>query len=304
MVSTVRSCLNQVFNQSRTIPYAVGGLISFALANYFKNNLGYIASAVLFASSAVSYFNKKNVSNDTPLPLPRPIVNSPNSYTVDILRSPGAALKLLSQKAGVTEIQFISGNALPGNISSDVMKLLPKSVIRLDLSRCQPVQDLLPVIPTFSRNLQQLRVSARSPLASPSVFGALSRNCPTLKTLAIVQQKREGLPSRIDLDGMQNLTSLEQLTLSGFYITIYQVEKVPVNLKELRMSSEVDSFERAGAIRLVIKALKQKRPNLKVLDLEGFQWQPVLVTVAPIEPPDAHQYYREERPPLIRMVAK
>ncbi|HSW71988.1 MAG TPA: hypothetical protein VLG44_01080 [Chlamydiales bacterium] len=312
MVSTIRSSLNQVFNQSTAIPFAVGGLVSIALANHFKNNLGYIAAALLCTSSVVSYFNKKNVSNDTPQPLPQPIVNSTSSYTVDISRSPASALKLLSQRADVKEIQFISGNSLPGNISSDVTKFLPKGVYKLDLSRCQPVQELLAVVKTFPKDLQQLRVSAKAASPSSPVFSALSKTCPTLKKMDIVQQKRADHSSLMHLDGMQSLTSLVQITLRGFYITVDQVGKVPVNLKELRMSSEVVSHERAAGIRLAIKALKQQRPNLKVLDLEGYPWQPLLVTVAPtpiVPPPDVHHsighYSGEERPaPRERLVAK
>lgn len=266
--------INRVFNKSTVAPFAGAGLLStvMAIAGYYRSNFGFILPALLFASSAASYFNQKNITNNT-----RPIQRSraQNSYEIDVNKPQLAMLQTLSHRKDVDSIQFTSGHPQPGIITDKVMKLLPQSLNSLDLLRCQPVQDLLTLVNYFPKNLRQLRVAVREFTPTSTVFQAISSTCPLLRKIDMVNQKSTTF-HQMNLDGLQSLPSLELLTLTGFYVTNDQVKKLP-HLKEIRMSKEIDSHETAALIKAAIMNIKMQRPNVKVCDLAGYPWQPQFV---------------------------
>lgn len=279
MVAAIRSNINHVFHQSPPVLCAVGGLLSFAVGNYFKNNLGYMIAASLFTAAAFSYFNGKNV---TQAQRSNPIIHSPNIHAVDP-NSVSSVLNLqqkTSQRTDVDGIQFINSRGFQTNVSAQVMQLLPKSLPILDLGRCQPVQELGTLVHTFPKNLQQLRVTAREEVSAEHVFRQIPGTCPNLRRLIVVHQKN-GSCGVMDLNGMQNLKSLEQLILEGLFFTEKQLLKLPPQLREIRMSTAVDSQPKAASIMAAIAGLKHQKPSLRILDLHGLPWQLNLTTTEP-----------------------
>ncbi|HSW71986.1 MAG TPA: hypothetical protein VLG44_01070 [Chlamydiales bacterium] len=276
MVATIRSNFNQVFNQSPPVLFAVGGLLSFALRNYFKDNLGYVIAGILFGNSAICYFMGKNVTRSNP------IITPPNIHAVDP-NSVSSVLNLqqkISQRTDVDGIQFVSAKGVPTSVSAQVMQLLPKSLPILDLGRCQPVQELGTLVHTFPKNLQQLRVTAREEVSVEHVFRQIPSTCPNLRRLIVVQQK-SGSCGVMDLNGMQHLKSLEQLILEGLSFTEKQLSKLPPQLREIRMSTAVDSQPKAASILAAVNGLKKQKPSLRILDLHGLPWQLHLTTTEP-----------------------
>lgn len=258
-INAIRSSIPSQFNRSTTISLIALGS-SGLVASQLKSPWGFLLSSLLFATGVYSYFNEKKVTNQT----------RPQSYMMIDVNSPMPQPKAVTDKTDIGGVQFVSRDSLPGRVSEAVVQSLPRSIHSLDLSKCQPVQDMHGLVPHFPRNLLQLRVSSNeSPTISP--FNRLSLTCPNLKKLDVVQQKATAFCT-MNFEGMQHLKSLEQLNLRGVYLTQDQVAKIPLNLKVLRMSTEVDSQAKGLAINAAIRLLQQRK-NLKVTDHDGYPWQ-------------------------------